>query len=164
LAVLEEDIAARLVEMGLTLGTVESASGGLISHLMTNIPGSSRFFKGSIVAYSNEVKTRVVGVKPETIEHAGAVSAQVASEMAAGGRRVLEVDICLSDTGVAGPGGGTPSKPVGLFYIGLSCESGTHSRGCRFGSERLVNKQSAAEEALGWLNDFLSGSWTPELP
>jgi PncC family amidohydrolase len=106
----------------------------------------------------------MVGVKLDTIERYGAVSSYVAEEMAAGGRRVLGVDICLSDTGIAGPGGGSESKPVGLFYIGFSHEAGTYSRECRFGSDRLQNKQSAAEEALCWLKDFLAGKWMPGLP
>jgi len=106
----------------LTIGTVESATGGRIADRITNIPGSSDYFKGSVVAYSNEVKIALLGVKKMTIESYGAVSEQTALEMAQGGRKVLDVDICVSDTGIAGPSGATAEKPVGLFYLGLAAE------------------------------------------
>ena len=125
---LAEEIGRLLKIHHLTLGTVESATGGLISHMVTDIPGSSEYFQGSIVSYSNDVKMSVVGVRKESLEKYGAVSAQVAEEMAAGGRRVLGVDICVADTGIAGPGGATETKPVGLFYIGLSHPRGTFHR------------------------------------
>ena len=112
----------------MTLGVIESATGGLISHRITNVAGSSEYYKGSITAYSNEIKNRIVGVKTETLEKYGSVSAQTAEELASGGKLVLEVDICIADTGVAGPGGGSSDKPVGLFYIGLSHESMTFNR------------------------------------
>jgi len=127
-ASLEQEVGNLLRQRGLTLGVVESATGGLISHLITNIPGSSDYYKGSITAYSNEVKIRVVGVKEDTISKYGAVSAQVVGEMAQGGRKILAVDICLADTGIAGPSGATLEKPLGLFYIGLSHQAGTHSQ------------------------------------
>ncbi len=108
MASLEEKIGSLLRQRGLTLGVVESATGGLISHRLTNVPGSSDYYKGSVTAYSNEAKVKVVGVKAETIDQYGAVSSQVAEEMADGGRKVLGVDICLADTGIAGPSGATP--------------------------------------------------------
>ncbi|GAI70417.1 unnamed protein product, partial [marine sediment metagenome] len=120
MADLEQEVGNLLRQKGLTLGIVESATGGLISHLITDIPGSSDYYKGSVTAYSNEVKIKVVGVKADTINKYGAVSYQVAEEMAQGGRKILATDICLADTGIAGPSGATPGKPVGLFYIGLS--------------------------------------------
>jgi nicotinamide-nucleotide amidase len=152
---LEQEIGELLCEQGLTLGTVESATGGLIAHRMTNVPGSSRCYLGSIVSYHNIVKINVAGVRAETLQQYGAVSPQVAEEMAAGGRKVLNVGICISDTGIAGPDGGTPEKPVGLFYLGLSHKSGTHSRKQIFSGDRWQNKQSAAEAALGWVREFL---------
>ncbi|MBI4304219.1 MAG: CinA family protein [Chloroflexi bacterium] len=155
MASLEQEIGDLLCQKGLTLGAVESATGGLISHLMTDFPGSSRCYKGSITAYSNDVKIRVVGVKEETIDQQGAVSSQVAEEMAQGGRRVLDVDICVADTGIAGPGGATPGKPVGLFYIGLSHKDGTTSRKYNFTGDRAQNKRAAAETALHWLKEYL---------
>ncbi len=154
---LEQEVAGLLGDRGLTLGLVESATGGLISHLVTNVPGSSDYYKGSITAYSNQAKVKLVGVRAETIQKFGAVSAGVAEEMARGGRRVLDVDICLADTGIAGPGGATPDKPSGLFYLGLSHQTGTFSRRHIFKGSREQNKRSAAKEALSWLRDYLVG-------
>ncbi len=153
---IEQDVGNLLRQKGLTLGAVESATGGLISHLVTNIPGSSDYYKGSVTAYSNEIKIKVVGVKEETINKFGAVSSQVAEEMAQGGRKVLAVDICLADTGIAGPSGATPGKPVGLFYIGLSHQTGTYSRKHNFQGDREQNKLHAAQAALGRLKEYLT--------
>jgi len=155
MANLEEKVGKLLRQKELTLGIVESATGGLISHQITNVTGSSDYFKGSVTAYSNEVKIKVVGVKEDTINKYGAVSHQVAEEMAQGGRKALAVDICLADTGIAGPTGATPEKPVGLFYIGLSHQGGTFSRKHSFLGNREQNKHSAAEAALGWLKEYL---------
>jgi PncC family amidohydrolase len=152
---LEKEIGDLLREKGLTLGAVESATGGLISHLITNAPGSSDYFKGSVTAYANETKVKVVGVKADTLKKYGSVSPQVAEEMAAGGKKVLAVDICVSDTGIAGPGGATPGKAVGLFYIGLAHKDGAFSRKHEFHGTREENKQSAAEAALNWLKKYL---------
>lgn len=155
MASLAQEIGKLLRQKGLTLGAVESATGGLISHLITNVPGSSDYYKGSVTAYSNEAKTTVVGVKEATINKYGAVSHQVAEEMARGGRILLCVDICIADTGIAGPTGATPGKPVGLFYIGLSHKDGTFSRRLNLRGNREQNKQRAAKAALSWLKDYL---------
>jgi nicotinamide-nucleotide amidase len=152
---LEQEVAKLLREKGLTLGVVESATGGLLSHLITNMPGSSDYYRGSITAYSNEIKIKVVRVREETIRKYGAVSHEVAQELARGGRRVLATDICLTDTGIAGPSGATPEKPVGLFYLGLSCESGTESQQHIFSGDREQNKLAAAQAALAWLREYL---------
>ncbi len=152
---LEQEMGNLLRCKGLTLGIVESATGGLISHLITNIPGSSDYYKGSVTAYSNEVKIKVVGVKEDTINQYGAVSHQVAEEMAQGGRKVLGADICLADTGIAGPAGATREKPLGLFYIGLSHQAGTYSQKHNFRGNREQNKLDAAKAALGWLKEYL---------
>jgi len=154
---LEEEIGKLLRRKGLTLGVVESATGGLLSHRITNIAGSSDYYKGSVTAYSNQVKMGVVGVKEATLKRYGAVSAEVAREMAGGGRKALSADICIADTGIAGPGGASAGKPVGLFYIGLSHKGGTFSRKHNFTGDREQNKQSAAEAALQWLKEYLSG-------
>jgi PncC family amidohydrolase len=139
----------------LTIGTVESATGGRIANRITDVPGSSDYFKGSVVAYSNEAKTAVVGVKKATLENYGAVSEQTALEMARGGRRLLDVDICVSDTGIAGPAGSTPSKPVGLFYLGLAAEDTSFSQTHVFLGDREGNKRDAAEAALDMLKQYL---------
>ena len=151
----EQDVGNLLRQKGLTLGVVESATGGLISHLITNVPGSSDYYKGSVIAYSNEVKMKLVGVKEETINKYGAVSSQVVEEMAQDGRKILALDICLADTGIAGPSGATPTKAVGLFCIGLSHQAGTYSQKHNFQGDREQNKRRAAEAALGWLKEYL---------
>ena len=140
----------------LTLGCVESATGGLISSAITEIAGSSDYFKGAIVSYSNQAKVNLVGVSRETLEKHGAVSPRVAEEMAFGGRKILSVDICLSDTGIAGPGGATDKKPVGLFYIGLSHKDGTFNRRLNLNGDREQNRRAAADAALLWLKEYLS--------
>lgn len=155
MAGIEQEIVELLRRKGLTIGTVESASGGLISHMLTNVSGSSDYYKGSVISYSNEVKIRVVGVKEEALKKYGAVSHEVAKEMAEGGRRLLNVDICVADTGIAGPTGGTTTKPVGLFYIGLAHKYGAQSRKHIFHGEREQNKQSAADAALEWVKEYL---------
>lgn len=152
---LESEIGELLKRKGLTLGVVESATGGLISHLITNIPGSSDYYKGSVTSYSNDVKINTIGVKAATLKKYGAVSPQVAEEMAAGGKKLLGVDVCLADTGIAGPAGATPGKTVGLFYIGLAHQGGVFSRKYEFHGDRIANKQNAAEAALSWLKEYL---------
>ena len=155
MAGLEQEVGNLLRQRGLTLGVIESATGGLISHLITNVPGSSEYYRGSITAYSNEVKINVVGVKAATVNKYGAVSYQVAEEMAQGGCRVLASDICIADTGIAGPTGATMEKPAGLFYLGLSHQGTTYSQKHRFQGGREQNKQQAARAALDWLKDYL---------
>ena len=152
----EHEIGDLLRRKGLTLGAVESATGGLISHLITGVPGSSDYFKGSVTSYSNDIKIKVIGVKVATLKKYGSVSSQVAGEMAAGGKKLLSVDVCLADTGIAGPGGATPGKPVGLFYIGLAHKGGTFCRKYEFHGDRARNKQSAAEAAFDWLKEYLN--------
>jgi len=139
----------------LTIGAVESATGGRTADRITNVPGSSDYFKGSVVAYSNEVKITLLGVKKATIENYGAVSEQTALEMAQGGRKLLDVDICVSDTGIAGPSGDTPEKPVGLFYLGLATEGESVSQKHTFPGSREENKRGAAEAALNMLKQYL---------
>jgi len=157
MAGIEQEIGELLRRRGLTLATVESATGGLISHLITDVPGSSDYYKGSVTSYSNEAKINIVGVKEDSINKYGAVSNQVAEEMAEGGRKLLNADICLADTGIAGPAGATEGKPVGLFFIGLSHRDGTYSRRHVFQGTRQQNKRSAAQAALTWLKKYLEG-------
>ena len=155
MAEVEREVGELLKKKGLILGAVESATGGLISHLITNVPGSSDYFKGSVVSYANEAKIQVIGVKPATLKNYGSVSPQVAEEMAAGGKKVLAVDICVADTGIAGPGGATPGKAIGLFYIGLAAKEGVFNRKHEFHGTREENKQSAAGAALEWVKEYL---------
>jgi PncC family amidohydrolase len=109
-----------------------------------------------VTAYANETKVKVIGVKAATLQKYGSVSPQVAEEMAAGGRQALAVDICVADTGIAGPGGATPGKAVGLFYIGMAHKGGAFSRKHEFHGTRLQNKKSAASMALKWLKEYLA--------
>ena len=139
----------------LTIGTVESATGGRIADRITNIPGSSDYFKGSVVAYGNEAKIALLGVRKTVLENYGAVSEQTALEMARGGRKLLNVDICVSDTGIAGPSGATPEKPVGLFYLGLATRDERSSEKHVFPGNRRGNKRDAAEAALNMLKQYL---------
>jgi PncC family amidohydrolase len=149
------EIGVLLKRRALTLGVVESATGGLMSHLITNVSGSSDYFKGAVTAYSDEIKNRLVGVRLSTIRKYGAVSPRVAEEMASRGRRALAVDICLSDTGIAGPGGAVPGKPVGLFYLGLAAGDGVFHRKLELRGTRAANKRVAASAALAWLKEYL---------
>ena len=161
MAELEAEIAQLIREYqaktgkSVTIGAVESATGGRIADRITNVPGSSDYFKGSVVAYSNEVKIALLGVQKATIENYGAVSEQTALEMAQGGRELLDVDLCVSDTGIAGPSGDTPGKPVGLFYLGLAAEGESLSQKHVFQGNREKNKRDAAEAALNMLKQYL---------
>jgi PncC family amidohydrolase len=152
-----QEIGELLKAKGMTIGTVESATGGLIASMITDVAGSSDYYKGSIVSYANETKADVVGVKKSTLERYGAVSPQVAEQMAGGGRKALKVDICIADTGIAGPGGATPGKTVGLFYLGLAHKDGVFSRKHEFRGSRIENKQQAAQTALEWVREYLLG-------
>ena len=152
---IEKTIGSIFINKGMSLGVIESATGGLISHRITNVAGSSDYYKGSITAYSNEIKNKIVGVRAETLDKYGSVSDQTAEELASGGKKVLEVDICIADTGIAGPGGATADKPVGLFYIGLSHKNTTFSRKHIFTGDREQNKKEAAETALQILKEYL---------
>ena len=139
----------------LTIGAVESASGGRIADRITNMSGSSDYFKGSVISYSNQIKVDLIKVKKETINKYGAVSEQTALEMAQGGRRLLNVDICVSDTGIAGPTGATPEKLVGLFYLALATEDESLVEKHVFSENREENKRAAAEAALDMLKQYL---------
>jgi nicotinamide-nucleotide amidase len=152
----EIQLSKLLRDKGLTIGTVESATGGMIAATLTSTPGSSAYFKGALVTYSNEVKMRLAGVKYETLLAYGAVSPQVVEQMALGGRKTLGVDICLSDSGIAGPGGETADKPVGLFYIGLATAEGVKTRKFIFKGSRNENRESAATAALKWAVEVLT--------
>jgi len=153
-----EKIAKLLKQKKLWVATAESCTAGLVAHMLTNVSGSSEYFKGSVVAYSNEVKMKVLGVKEETLKKYGAVSEQTAKEMAYGVKKLLGVDIAVATTGIAGPTGGTPTKPVGLVYIGLATPDGIEARKFLFKGNRLQNKESFANAALSMLLKYLESS------
>jgi nicotinamide-nucleotide amidase len=146
-----------LMHMGTTLATAESCTGGLIARQITAIPGVSPFFLGGVVSYSNESKVELLDVPAALIDAQGAVSAEVAAAMAAGVRRRLRADLGLSVTGVAGPTGGTPQKPVGLVYLGLADAAGVETRRLDIGPEqpRDVVQSRAAKGALNWVRLYL---------
>lgn len=131
-----------------TVATAESCTGGYIAHLITSVAGSSDYFKGSVVAYSNEVKERVLGVNGRDIEKSGAVSEEVVKQMAEGVRRVTGADYAVSTSGVAGPGGGTPEKPVGTVWIGIATPEKTVAYKFVFSFTRERNIAKAAVKAL----------------
>ncbi len=145
---LEAAVAKKLWVKEKTLALAESCSGGFLSHRLTNIPGSSRYFSGGLVTYSNEAKINILGVDADLIERYGAVSEQVAVAMARRARRVCKSDIGISITGVAGPGGGSPEKPVGLTYIALEAEAGLFCRRYEFWGSRFEIKERASQTAL----------------
>jgi PncC family amidohydrolase len=141
----------------MTLALAESCTGGLIAHRVTEVPGSSDYFLGGIVSYSNDIKERVLGVQQTTLLRYGAVSEGAALEMARGGRRVCRADVALAVTGVAGPGGGTPEKPVGLVYVALAAPDGEWVERHVWDGDRQENKGRSAEAALDLLRRYLEG-------
>lgn len=152
---LEEKIGLLLVEQGLTLATAESCTGGLVAHRITNVPGSSAYFVGGIVAYANEAKESLLGVQTETLATHGAVSEEVAREMARGARQRLGADVAVAITGIAGPSGGTPDKPVGLTYVALSAPAVELVERHVWTQGRQGNKQASAEAALRLVAGYL---------
>ena len=154
---IEEVVGQKLKSAGQTLAVAESCTGGLIGHRITNISGSSDYFRGGLIAYANEIKIAQLNVSPETLAKHGAVSETVAREMAEGVRRALGADIGLSMTGIAGPGGGTPEKPVGLVFVAVADARGTVAREIRTGGEREYIKTVAAQRALDFLRRRLQG-------
>jgi len=152
---LEILIGQILTERKLTLVTAESCTGGLISHRLTNVPGSSGYFIGGIVAYAYEAKEQLLGVHHATLYDHGAVSKETVVEMARGARRVFGADIAVAVTGIAGPGGGLPNKPVGLAWIGLSAREGETAQHFIWNKDREGNKEESAEAALRMVWEYL---------
>ncbi len=155
---LESEVGRLLTERGWTVSTAESCTGGLISHLLTNVSGSSNYVAGGVVAYSNQIKERVLGVSHETLVEHGAVSEPTARQMARGARRLFHTDVALSATGIAGPTGGTPDKPVGLVYIALSARDAERCERHVWQGDRLTNKEQSARAALRMLLEYLEPS------
>lgn len=152
---LAQQIGSGLRAGGLTLAVAESCTGGLLGDMITDVPGSSDYFLGGVLSYSNQVKRELLGVQDETLETHGAVSAQCAAEMALGVRRLLHSDVALSVTGIAGPTGGSEAKPLGLTYVHLSapgCERGVRNI---WPADRRANKVDSALAALRLLLDYL---------
>ncbi len=152
---LEVEVGKLLSQHGWKLAAAESCTGGLIGHRITNVPGSSEYYLGSVTAYAYEAKVRLLGVSWDTLKRFGAVSQEVALEMARGVRQALAADVGLSVTGIAGPGGATADKPVGLTWVGLSAPQYDQSWKFIWQGDRLQNKELSAEAALQMLADYL---------
>ena len=152
---LEERIGALLAARDLSLVTAESCTGGLVGHRLTNVSGSSSYYLGGLVTYSNRLKEQLLGVPPATLEEHGAVSEATARAMARGARQRLDADLALAVTGISGPTGGTPQKPVGLVYVALSSATAEVCQRHLFDGDRLEVKQQSAEAVLRLLLDHL---------
>lgn len=153
----EYQVGTLLRERGQTVATAESCTGGLIGSLLTDVPGSSDYYVGGIIAYANAVKQSVLGVDAGLLDACGAVSEPVALAMAHGVRRLLGADYGLAVTGIAGPTGGTPTKPVGLVYIALVGPDVERCERHVWGGDRVENKRLSARRALQMLLEQLKG-------
>jgi PncC family amidohydrolase len=148
---LEEKVGLILTRLHLTLAIAESCSGGLLAHRLTNVSGSSNYLLGGVVAYSNDAKEQFLGVPHAILEAHGAVSEPTAQEMARGVLRAFHADLALATTGIAGPTGGSPQKPVGLTYVALAGRAGEAVERFVFPGDRLQNKERAVDVALALL-------------
>ena len=145
---IEEKLRDKLRDRKLTIAVAESCTGGLLGSRITDVAGSSEYFLGGVIAYQNEVKEALLRVPHDVIEAHGAVSAQTAEAMARGCRDLFKCDIAVSITGIAGPGGGSDEKPVGLTYIGLSTARGVISRRFLWDGNRTQNKEASVRAAM----------------
>ena len=154
---LEEILREKMHARGLTLAAAESCTGGLVSDRITNVSGSSEYFPGGVVAYSYEAKVNVLGVLWDTLNAHGAVSEETVLEMARGARKLFDADIGISVSGIAGPMGGMPEKPVGTTWFGLSTNDGEWARHFVWDGDRIHNKHHSSEAALQFVLDYLEG-------
>lgn len=153
----EQRLISYFSEFHLSLALAESCTGGLIAERITSIPGASVCFKGGVVCYANEVKQTLLGVSPTILAIEGAVSETCAQAMADGARRACQADIGLSVTGIAGPGGATPTKPVGLVFIGVATSEAVSAKKFLFSGDRASIRQQAADAALQLLLQTVKG-------
>jgi len=153
--VLAREVGRLLRERGLTIAVAESCTGGKLGDMLTSVPGSSDYFLGGVISYSNQAKMDLLGVRMGTLATKGAVSAETARQMAAGVRRALKSDVGVGITGIAGPTGGTPRKPVGLVYIAVSSNRGVYCTRNLFKGTRKQIKDQAANRALEMTKRFL---------
>lgn len=153
LLALAHRLADRCLATGERVATAESCTGGLVGHTCTELPGSSAWFRGGVIAYANEIKARMLGVPEATLAAHGAVSAQTAVAMAEGARRLLGTELAVSVTGIAGPGGATDTKPVGLTYVAVADAAGHDVRRFVWPFDRAGNKRASAAAALELLLD-----------
>ncbi|GAB3510003.1 competence/damage-inducible protein A [Emticicia fontis] len=156
---LEVALGKLLNSKGKTVSAAESCTGGFISHLFTKVPGSSAYFMGSVVSYDNSVKINVLGVKPETIAEHGAVSEETVTQMAEGARKLMKTDYAIATSGVAGPDGGTPEKPVGTLWIACAMEGRTIARKIQMSNQRETNINYGSVVAMNLLRKMLNGDY-----
>ena len=154
---MEAVVGELLAQRRLTIGLAESCTGGLIGHRLTAVPGSSTYLKGGIIAYANEIKQQTLGVRDETLRAHGAVSEESAAEMATGARQLLRTDLGLAVTGIAGPDGGTPDKPVGTVCLGLATAARVYTKRYQFWGTREWVKLLSSQVALDWVRRHLLG-------
>ena len=152
---LAEELGKLLLEKGLTLSTAESCTGGGIASVITSISGSSEYFKGGIVAYANEVKIALLGVSETTLEKHGAVSEETVQEMAKGAMKSMKTSCAIATSGIAGPGGGTPTKPVGTIWIAAACNDKIVTKKLQGDNGREKNTKNSIEKALSLLIEHL---------
>ena len=156
-ALIEKEIGVLLQAQHLTLAVAESCTGGLVGHRITNVPGSSAYYLGSVTAYAYEAKVRLLGVSWDTLNAFGAVSRETVAAMAQGIRKTLNADLGAAVSGIAGPGGGTEEKPVGTTWVGLSDGRQTWTRVFCWDGDRLENKAHSAQAVLEMLLAYLQG-------
>jgi nicotinamide-nucleotide amidase len=154
---LESTVAKLLIDRGLKIAVAESCTGGLINHRLTNVSGSSQYLDIGIISYSNTIKIDILNVQESTLKEVGAVSAEVAVQMAEGIRSFAKADIGLAVTGIMGPTGATYNKPIGLVYIGICDKKGSSAKEFRFGDDRLLNKDRTSQAALDMVRRNLLG-------
>lgn len=154
---LQQVVGKILLAQNKQFGTAESCTGGYVAHLITTVPGSSAYFPGTVVTYSYEMKTKLLGVKPDTLARFGAVSEETVREMAQGALDTLEVNVAVAISGIAGPDGGTPEKPVGTVWMAVSDRERTVTAKYLFGRDRLKNIQLTGTYALNLVRRFLLG-------
>ena len=158
---LEEVVNKKLIETGLTIATAESCTGGYVAHRLTSISGSSAYFKGSVIAYANEVKMQQLNVSTKTLEEHGAVSEATVKEMVDGCLKLLQTDLAIATSGIAGPTGGTPNKPVGTIWIAIGNKDKIKTLKLQLGKNRLKNIEYTSNMALNVLFKFLIDGKNP---
>lgn len=152
---MKESVIRTLIDKKITIATAESCTGGMLGKEITSVSGASEIYGFGFITYANEAKMQLLGVKKETLEKYGAVSKETAMEMAIGARKNAQSDIAVSTTGIAGPGGGTKEKPVGLVYISLAYEGGTQVKRLNLSGDRDSVRKQTCENVFNFIDEFL---------
>ena len=152
---MEAALGELLISKGLTVATAESCTGGLVAHRITSVSGSSAYFQGSVVAYANEIKRNVLGVKPKTLDEFRAVSEQTVIEMVQGVLKVMQTDYAIAVSGIAGPTGGTPDKPVGTIWVAVGNKNEVQTHKLQLSKDRMKNIEYTVVFALNFLRKMI---------